>query len=312
MNTAAVYSRQRDEQLSEIPRSFAAHLRRSAWDYNSAAGWEPARQCVSVTGGVMAYFNVRSAMAAVCIAATTGSSAFAIDRPVQQVLINATILEVGVGASSASGNLGFDTGFNNEFKSFSTVRPFLGLGIETSGPSIGNTSVVVGARTQLFFEPKIFDVDFPQFGGFDVNAVAKNYFNVTPFLGLDVPLPGGPASALGSYVRLFGGATIADQKLTVEIVNGANRDLLATSNVTVSPTVGLEIVSNVIIPAGQTATLGGLDVRLAAKTQVTFPQDVPGLGDVPFLGGVFRQERDPEVSGQLMILVTPRIVKSDN
>jgi type II secretory pathway component GspD/PulD (secretin) len=258
----------------------------------------------------MAYLNWRSAIAAACFAAATISGAFAQDRATRQILINSTILEIGVGASSASGNLGFDNNnFNNENKSFSTVRPFLALGVETTGPSIGNTSIVIGAHSQIFLGSTIFDVDFSQFAGSDVNAVGKNNFNVTPFLGIDVPIFGGPPSAQGPHVRLFGGATIADQKLTLEINNGGNRELISSSNVTVSPTIGLEVLSNVVVPAGRTATLGGLDVSFGAKTQVTFPQGVPELNGLPLIGGAFRQQRDPEVSGQLMVLITPRIIK---
>jgi len=229
----------------------------------------------------------------------------------QQVLIESKFIEIGLGASSARGNLGIDYFGNSETRSFSTVRPFVGFGFAVPGPQIGNGNFVIGANSQIFLTPKIADVTFQNFAGADVNVVAKNLINVTTYLAFDIPLFGGnPLSR--PMLRVFGGPTFADQVITVDVYNGFNRDHFSNSKFTVSPTIGLELIqriqSTVAVPEGQTLTLGGVNVNLKARGQVTFPQGVPGLRDVPFIGGTLTQHRNAEVSAQLMILITPRLL----
>jgi len=263
----------------------------------------------------MAY-SVRSfGLAGVCIltalAAQSAREAQAQGRPsTQQVLIETKYVEIGIGASSASGNLGFDYFGNNETKSFSTVRPFINFGFEMPGPRIGNANIVIGANSQIFLTPKIADVTFQNIGGADVNVVAKNLINVTPFLAFDVPFGDNPLTQ--PRLRLFAGPTFADQVITADIDNGFNREHVSNSKITVSPTVGVELVQpTVAVPQGRTLILGDLNIGIKARGQVTFPQSVPGLSDVPFIGSAFRQNRNAEVSGQLMIFITPQIVKAD-
>ncbi len=225
----------------------------------------------------------------------------------RQVLIETKFIEIGIGGRSAGGDLILDfNGFNNEVRSFSTVRPFFSVGFGIVGPAIGNANLVAGVESELYFTPKVFDIDFPRIGATTVNAVGKNYAGVTPYLGIDIPLG---ASTLGrSRLRLIGGATIADKRVVLEIENNGNRERESSSQITVSPTIGAGIVTNVTIPDGQTTLLSGLNLSVEGRTQVTFPQKTPALGNLPFVGGLFRQERDAEVSLQLVVHVTPRII----
>jgi type II secretory pathway component GspD/PulD (secretin) len=110
---------------------------------------------------------------------------------------------------------------------------------------------------------------------------------------------------------VLAGLSFAPQVITVDVNNGINRDHFSSSKITNSPTIGFELIQPTLaVPQGSTLALGGLNLDIKARDQVTFPQGVPGLSDVPFIGGTLTQHRNPEISAQLIILITPKIVKS--
>ena len=263
-------------------------------------------------------FTVLVTMLAVAPVLLMSGSANALDRVQRQVFIEPLILDVGLGAGRSGGDLGIDFNnsfFDNEHKSFSTTRGFVTFGIETPGPRFGQTNIVFGARSQIFFDSQLFDVNFdlPQHPNDQVRMTGKNAFNVTPFVGLDVPI-GSLIGAQESQVRLriLGGPTISDQRLTVDLDANGNHQVQSFDNLLVAPTIGVEVVATrVVVPSGQTIVLGGpVDVGVRAGGQVTFQHGVPSAGEIPLLNALFKQDRDVDVSAQLQIFVTPHIVES--
>lgn len=266
-------------------------------------------------------FTALVTMLAVTPVLMASGSADALDRVRQQVLIEPLILEVGIGASRSGGDLGIE--FNNRFfdsehKSFSTTRGFVTLGVEAPGPRFGQTNVVFGARSQIFFDSQLFDVNFelPQHPNDQVRMTAKNAYNVMPFVGIDFPIDsliGGQESQ--ARLRILGGPTFSDQRLTVDLDAGGNHEVQSFDNVAVAPTIGVEVVAtHLIVPSGQTVLLGGaFDVGIKAGGQVTFQRAVPSAGHIPLLNALFTQDRDVDASAQLLIFVTPHIVEpTDN
>ncbi|MEO1020577.1 MAG: type II and III secretion system protein, partial [Pseudomonadota bacterium] len=76
-----------------------------------------------------------------------------------------------------------------------------------------------------------------------------------------------------------------------------------------SPTIRQrQISTNVALRDGLTLALGGL-VREADNVTET---KVPGLGDVPVLGAAFRSRSLSKERSELLILIRPRIVESDD
>lgn len=68
-----------------------------------------------------------------------------------------------------------------------------------------------------------------------------------------------------------------------------------------------EVTSNVMVKDGHTIVIGGLfrESSTAARGQV------PGLGNVPVAGWLFRNQRDQTTREEIIILLTPHIVKDD-
>ena len=65
-----------------------------------------------------------------------------------------------------------------------------------------------------------------------------------------------------------------------------------------------EISTNVLVDNGETVVLGGIFEQQNSKTQTK----VPFLGDIPYLGRLFRKDAKTESKRELLIFVTPRIV----
>jgi len=259
--------------------------------------------------------------AAVGLGAASGS-ANALNEP-PQVLIEAVFVEIGAGASFANGEIGID--WNDVFlddikKDFSTSRGFISAGLEFLGPPIGNANLMFGVRGQAFLTDEVFNIDLTNEGlakANEVRLVGENGFSVMPHLGLSIPLAikaleQSERVSLVSQPRLsfYVGATISDQRITLQIDNGLDIEEFSESKTIISPTIGTELVmTNVLVPDGGTIVLGGLNVGLKARAQATFPSGLPGLNDIPFVGAAFKQDRDVEFQTELVIFITPRLVQ---
>lgn len=68
-----------------------------------------------------------------------------------------------------------------------------------------------------------------------------------------------------------------------------------------------EVTSNVMVKDGHTIVIGGL---FREQTETTRAQ-VPGLGNIPGIGALFRSQRDRTTREEIIILLTPHIIKDD-
>jgi len=69
-----------------------------------------------------------------------------------------------------------------------------------------------------------------------------------------------------------------------------------------------EMTSNIMVKDGHTIVIGGL-FREASDTGRS---QVPGLGNLPLAGALFRQQRDTSRREEIIILLTPHIIKDDS
>ncbi|SDY35273.1 type IV pilus assembly protein PilQ [Acinetobacter kyonggiensis] len=65
-----------------------------------------------------------------------------------------------------------------------------------------------------------------------------------------------------------------------------------------------EINTNVLVDNGETVVLGGIFEQLTSTSQTK----VPFLGDLPYVGRLFRKDAKTDKKSELLIFVTPRIV----
>lgn len=64
-----------------------------------------------------------------------------------------------------------------------------------------------------------------------------------------------------------------------------------------------EVTTNVIVKDGNTIVIGGL---ISDKTETTIRQ-IPGLGSIPWIGGLFRRSIDTVQRTEILVLLTPHI-----
>ncbi|NQV34938.1 MAG: type II secretion system protein GspD [Phycisphaeraceae bacterium] len=67
-----------------------------------------------------------------------------------------------------------------------------------------------------------------------------------------------------------------------------------------------ELATNIIVKDGQTVVIGGLFRDKVTKTR----NQIPVLGNLPILGGLFRSDKDSTSREEMVILLTPHIIDS--
>ncbi len=90
---------------------------------------------------------------------------------------------------------------------------------------------------------------------------------------------------------------------TVNIASGTGTNNAAT---VAAPIINIRSADTVVVvPDGQTVVIGGLMQNL----KVTTEEKVPVLGDIPLLGFFFRHKKTGDEKKELLIFLTPHIVK---
>jgi type IV pilus assembly protein PilQ len=69
-----------------------------------------------------------------------------------------------------------------------------------------------------------------------------------------------------------------------------------------------EVTSNIMVRDGNTIVIGGL----FRESSTVSKQQVPLLGSIPYAGTLFRQQKDSTVREEIIILLTPHIIKDDS
>lgn len=95
-----------------------------------------------------------------------------------------------------------------------------------------------------------------------------------------------------------------------QVVLDIEQEVSTVSNTTTSgidsPTISTrKIKTNIVVTNGQTIALGGLIEERRNRTN----SKVPGAGDVPVLGALFRNRKDTDGRTELLVLITPRVVR---
>lgn len=97
--------------------------------------------------------------------------------------------------------------------------------------------------------------------------------------------------------------------VTMEIKQEVSNAVSTTSSNIDAPTIQQRQIESVVaINSGETIVLGGL----IQDTQTLAESGVPGLYKIPLLGKLFGQTRDESRRTELLVLLTPRVVRNRN
>ena len=104
-----------------------------------------------------------------------------------------------------------------------------------------------------------------------------------------------------------------DQHVTMKVEVTDNRELPASTSETEEGTTDSppgrtekKITSNLIVKTGDTVVIGGI----YQKSEISTDSGIPWLKDIPLLGYLFKAERTQESKTELLIFLTPTVVKS--
>ncbi len=90
--------------------------------------------------------------------------------------------------------------------------------------------------------------------------------------------------------------------LTIKVVNATPGAVIGTSG---NPEINTQqVITQVLVPDGGTVVFGG--VKVTSRTRSN--NQVPGIGNVPLLGNLFKERDDEDHDQELLFFVTPQII----
>ena len=248
-----------------------------------------------------------------------------LDIPVRQVMIEARIVEANVdydkslgvrwGGSVRSGNWNASgVGSANEGgmgRSASTSSPFVDMGVA------GNTS---GIGIAYITDNLLLDLELTAMektGNGEIvsqpKVVTSDKETAKILKGTEIPYQESSSSGATSV-------SFKEASLSLEVtpqITPDNRIIMAVKVTKdepdylnkvqdVPPIKKNEVNANVLVTDGETIVIGGV----FSNTQSKVVDKVPFLGDVPYLGRLFRRDVVSEKKSELLVFLTPRIMNN--
>ncbi|WP_313116833.1 type IV pilus secretin PilQ [Ectopseudomonas guguanensis] len=266
-----------------------------------------------------------------------------LDIPVRQVMIEARIVEANVDydkalgvrwggsvrngrwdVSGKDGVQGFDedTGVRSPFVGTDTIGnttledglarlPFVDMGVQnsTSGIAIGYLGSNVVLDLQLSAMEKTGNGEIVS----QPKVVTSDKETAKILKGQEVPYQ--EASSSGATSTSFKEAALAlevtpqitpDNRIIMEVKVTKDAPDFANLVNGVPPLNKNEVNAKVLVNDGETIVIGGV----FSNTQTSAVEKVPFLGDLPFLGRVFRRDIVRDNKAELLVFITPRIMNN--
>jgi len=243
-----------------------------------------------------------------------------LDIPVRQVMIEARIVEANVdydkalgvrwGGSSTHGN--FTTGGNGTVTGVgNTNGPYVDMGVADPTSSIG-----LGFLTNN----TILDLELSAMektGNGEVvsqpKVVTSDKETAKILKGTEVPYQ--EASSSGATSVSFKEASLSlevtpqitpDNRIIMEVKVTKDEPDYVNTVLGVPPIKKNEVNAKVLVADGETIVIGGV----FSNTQSKVVDKVPFLGDVPYVGRLFRRDVVSEKKSELLVFLTPRIMNN--
>ncbi|RMO97951.1 Type IV pilus bioproteinsis protein PilQ [Pseudomonas syringae pv. philadelphi] len=244
-----------------------------------------------------------------------------LDIPVRQVMIEARIVEANVdydkelgvrwgGATNTSGNSNWSTG-TAAGGSTANSSTFVDMGAAnaTSGIGLGFltnntmldlelTAMEKTGNGEIVSQPKVVTSDK------ETAKILK---------GTEVPYQ--ESSSSGATTVSFKEASLSlevtpqitpDNRIIMEVKVTKDEPDYVNAVLGVPPIKKNEVNAKVLISDGETIVIGGV----FSNTQSKSVDKVPFLGDVPYLGRLFRRDVVSESKSELLVFLTPRIMNN--
>ncbi len=242
-----------------------------------------------------------------------------LDRAAPQVLINVVFLEVTY-------RDGLDIGVNGTYT---------WQGTDTSGGVVQNFNAMPGGLTSGGTTATVIGDDFTvtlralaEQGRLQVlsrpTILARNNQQATITVGQSVPLITGvvfdnfgnqrntieyrDVGIILTVTPFITSGDLVEMIVTPEISNLSDQTvpILSGTNTVGAPVINQRAADTVVVtPSGQSVVIGGL----IQDNQTKVESKTPVLGDLPLLGAAFRRRVEQNTKTELLIFLTPRIIK---
>jgi type IV pilus assembly protein PilQ len=103
------------------------------------------------------------------------------------------------------------------------------------------------------------------------------------------------------------GRELRKVKMTVIVENNSRGDLIAFTGTSVPIINKRKAETQVLVREGDRLVIGGVTQNVQQKTV----RKVPLMGDIPVLGWLFKQREDFETGRELVVFLTPSILRTD-
>ncbi|WP_249678239.1 type IV pilus secretin PilQ family protein [Pseudomonas abieticivorans] len=249
-----------------------------------------------------------------------------LDIPVRQVMIEARIVEANVdydkslgvrwgGQSNTSGNSNFTAYGGSSTTSTTTAAgtttPFVDLGASnaTSGIGLGFVTNNVLLDLELTAMEKTGNGEVVS----QPKVVTSDKETAKILKGTEVPYQ--ESSSSGATSVMFKEAALSlevtpqitpDNRIIMEVKVTKDEPDYLNEVLGQPPIKKNEVNAKVLINDGETIVIGGV----FSNTQTKTVEKVPFLGDVPYVGRLFRNDTVSEAKSELLVFLTPRIMNN--
>ena len=242
-----------------------------------------------------------------------------LDIPVRQVMIEARIVEANVDYSKSLG-VNWDGSVKRGSGNWTasgqagqgvTDNPFVDLGVDsaTAGIGIGFVSNHAILDLQLTAMEKTGNGEVVS----QPKVVTSDKETAKILKGAEIPYQ--EASSSGSTSTSFKEAALSlevtpqitpDNRIIMDVKVTKDEPDFANALNGVPPIKKNEVNANVLVSDGETIVIGGV----FSNTQTRSQSKVPFLGDVPFVGRLFRRDTVQDSKSELLVFITPRIMNN--
>lgn len=251
----------------------------------------------------------------------------ALDRPGRQIFLQAAIIEVTLtndyqfgidfllgskkGALGQASSIGAGGGFAGNSSGGLSLTPASsfgnGLGFIINSTDLKMILSAIGSRSavRLLSAPRLLVAENED-GHIQVGDQVPVLTQTQESIATSTPTTTNSITYVDTGIILDVTPRVgADQSVTLKIAQQAATAVTTDSSTINSPTIQKrQLTSTVSVNSGQTVALGGLMQVQTTRTKTS----VPLLGDLPYVGSLFRTDSDKKTRTELLVLLTPRVI----
>jgi len=246
-----------------------------------------------------------------------------LDIPVRQVMIEARIVEATVGYDKELGvRWGGSSSRGNFTTNGGTAQPTTLTGQSTSAPfvDLGAANATSGIGIAFLTDNTMLDLELSAMektGNGEVvsqpKVVTSDKETAKILKGTEIPYQ--ESSSSGATTVSFKEASLSlevtpqitpDNRIIMEVKVTKDEPDYLNAVLGVPPIKKNEVNAKVLVADGETIVIGGVFSNTQSKTV----DKVPFLGDVPYVGRLFRRDVVSESKSELLVFLTPRIMNN--